>query len=104
MVDEASHDPSAIIISEVPNENHWFTGVLGDAFMVSFYEDHTGIGFPSLPLSFTISVVNPASFGGRGNIVILQLSIPFRVGRITVTQQPGIWVLNTTNIRRFGFS
>lgn len=28
MVDEVNNDPEAAIISEVPNENHWFTGVI----------------------------------------------------------------------------
>lgn len=46
--------------------------------MVSFYQNTSEKGIPDLPNTFTVSTVNPASFGGRGNLVILQLTIPFR--------------------------
>lgn len=45
--------------------------------MVNFYSSHD-TSLPELPSTFTLSTINPASFGGRGNLVILQLSIPFR--------------------------
>eukprot|EP01133_Synstelium_polycarpum_P008939 gene8939-10482_t len=110
MVAEQSDNPAAVIISEVPNEGHWFDGILGDNYMQAYYDSivSSGLQLPPLPKSITITTNNPSSSGTRANIQILQLSIPFRVGRIHIQQvqeSSGLtWVLTTQNIRRFALS
>jgi hypothetical protein len=64
-----------------------------------------GHPLPSLPDAFTISTLNPASTGSKGGIKILQLEVPYRLATIRVHRvgDGTKWVLNTTNVRRFGF-
>ncbi|KAG0012671.1 hypothetical protein BGZ80_011595 [Entomortierella chlamydospora] len=126
---ENAHNLSAVSLSEIPDREHWFTGILHDDIMQNFLKQHllddvsSGIeGFlkshsevapvahPPFPRVFEISVINPAGMESRGGIQVEQLSIPFRKGSVKVEivedRLNGIsttWVINTTNIRRFRF-
>ncbi|EFA77664.1 hypothetical protein PPL_12272 [Heterostelium album PN500] len=111
MTAEANGNASSVIISEVPNEGHWFDGILGDSYMQQFYQSiiSGGLSHPPIPKTFTVTTNNPASSGQRANIEILQLTTPFRVGRIQITQVPQpngdlYWVISTQNVRRFGIA
>ncbi|GAM18267.1 hypothetical protein SAMD00019534_014420 [Acytostelium subglobosum LB1] len=112
MTAEANGNASSIIISEVPNEGHWFDGILGDNYMQQFYNSIIGgasLTHPPIPKTITITSNNPSSSGQRANLVIMQLTTPFRVGRIQLTQVPQssggmLWIVATQNVRRFGLS
>ncbi|KAJ3120897.1 hypothetical protein HK098_004132 [Nowakowskiella sp. JEL0407] len=131
LVNEWARDPNIAIVSEIPTQGHWFDGVMSDDIMQSFLDKYLvrkvlegegrelkmeggekgelkvgefqKISVPVLPHSFTLSTLNPASTGTKGGIRILQLEVPFRLGQIQVHQHGTMWILNTTNIRRFGF-
>lgn len=62
-----------------------------------------GLILPEFPKTFEITFLNPASSGPKGGIRILQLEIPYRLGTIRVTRNNNMWILSTTNVRRFGF-
>ncbi|KAF9396453.1 hypothetical protein BGX21_009527, partial [Mortierella sp. AD011] len=126
---ENAHNLSAISLSEIPDREHWFTGILHDDIMQNFLKQHllddvssgieefskshskvAPVAHPPFPRVFEISVINPAGMESRGGIQIEQLSIPFRKGSIKVEiledRTDGIsttWVIHTTNIRRFRF-
>ncbi|KAK5581995.1 hypothetical protein RB653_003576 [Dictyostelium firmibasis] len=107
MVAEQSQDENAVIVSEVPNENHYFPGILTDSYMQAYYDSLTSI--PPIPKTITISTLNPSGTGPRANILILQLTIPFRLAKIKLTQvydSTGelIWYLDTQNVKRFAIT
>ncbi|KAJ3314345.1 hypothetical protein HDU76_002435, partial [Blyttiomyces sp. JEL0837] len=57
-----------------------------------------------VPDAFTISTLNPGSTGSKGGIKILQLEVPLATIRVHRLNENGTqWILNTTNVRRFGF-
>ncbi|KAH7044264.1 hypothetical protein BKA57DRAFT_469111 [Linnemannia elongata] len=126
---ENAHNTSAIRLSEVPGQGHWFTGVLQDAVMTIFLqtylhdtivtladENQTGeevetVVRPPFPDTCVITVVNPAGMGSRCGIQVEQLRIPYRKGTIKLEIVKGdqegelpTWKMATTNIRRFAFS
>ncbi|KAK5668312.1 hypothetical protein QVD99_005343 [Batrachochytrium dendrobatidis] len=110
MVNEWNRDATSASVSEVPNKGHWFDGILNDDTVQDFLdlhllpENNPTLELPSLPQGFTIQTLNPASTGSKGGIRILQLEVPFRLATIRVHRYENIWVLNTTNVRRFGFT
>ncbi|KAG0272147.1 hypothetical protein BGZ95_012110 [Linnemannia exigua] len=124
---ENAHNTTAIWLSEVPGQGHWFTGVLQDAAMLSFLnthlydniitlpptkdEDIKAVVLPPFPSSCVITVINPAGMGSKCGIQVEQLRIPFRKGTIKLEIVKGhdggelpTWVLATTNIRRLSFA
>ncbi|KAI8833518.1 hypothetical protein BJ741DRAFT_551218 [Chytriomyces cf. hyalinus JEL632] len=109
LVNEWNRNPNSIHLSEVSAQGHWFTGIMNDDILQSFLDEHLdplnnpGWQHPPLPEAFTISTLNPGSTGSKGGIRILQLEVPFRLATIRVHRVEQHWVLNTTNVRRFGF-
>ncbi|KAF8948106.1 hypothetical protein BGZ47_006514 [Haplosporangium gracile] len=126
---ENAHNTSAIRLSEVPGQGHWFTGVLQDAVMTVFLQTHlhdtlvtlanesqTGeevktVVRPLFPDTCVITVINPAGMGSKCGIQVEQLHIPYRKGTIKLEVMKGdhggklpTWIMVTTNIRRFTFS
>ncbi|KAJ3100428.1 hypothetical protein HDU97_002215 [Phlyctochytrium planicorne] len=123
LVNEWNRNPTSVGISEVPGQGHWFEGVVSDDTLQKFLEDHIditknpGLPHPPLPEAFTISTLNPASTGSKGSIKILQLEVPYRfvpksirilttlsLATIRVHRNGNHWMLNTTNVRRFGWA
>ncbi|KAH6585596.1 hypothetical protein BASA50_001204 [Batrachochytrium salamandrivorans] len=110
MVNEWSRNSTAALVSEIPDKGHWFDGILNDATVQDFLDHHLSpalnpmLDLPPLPEGFTIQTLNPASTGSKGGIRILQLDVPFRLATIRVHRYGNTWVLNTTNVRRFGFT
>ncbi|EGC40170.1 hypothetical protein DICPUDRAFT_74341 [Dictyostelium purpureum] len=110
MVAEQSQNENAVIISEVPNENHWFDGILNDQYMLNYYNQISNTyrySHPSIPKVITITTHNPASSGSRANIQILQTLNPSRSAKIQIVQTTNsngqlVWVVSTQNVRRFG--
>lgn len=98
---------SVVALSEVPEEGHWFDGVVDDNALQPFIARHLAAAVkPKLPKSFSMVTMNPASSGSRGGLAILQLVVPFQLGRITVDRdspQPGTWTVITENVRRLRF-
>ncbi|KAJ3196267.1 hypothetical protein HK101_009532 [Irineochytrium annulatum] len=109
LVNEWNRNPVSVNISEVPGQGHWFEGVVGDDILQEFLDRHLdpnlnpGLPHPKIPEAFTLSTLNPASTGSKGGIRILQLEVPYRLATIRVHQIGTHWILNTTNVRRFGF-
>ncbi|KAG0373548.1 hypothetical protein BGX24_011557 [Mortierella sp. AD032] len=124
---ENAHNTTAIWLSEVPGQGHWFTGVLQDVVMLSFLnthlydniitlpptrgEDVKAVNLPPFPDSCVITVINPAGMGSKCGIQVEQLRIPFRKGTIKLEIEKGhdggelpTWILVTTNIRRLSFA
>ncbi|KAG9062426.1 hypothetical protein KI688_005341 [Linnemannia hyalina] len=126
---ENAHNTSAIRLSEVPGQGHWFTGVLQDAVMTIFLQTHLHdtivtladenptreevktVVRPSFPDTCVITVVNPAGMGSKCGIQVEQLRIPYRKGTMKleiVKRDHGgelpTWIIATINIRRFAFS
>ncbi|KAK3839610.1 MAG: hypothetical protein J3R72DRAFT_492567 [Linnemannia gamsii] len=124
---ENAHNTTAIWLSEVPGQGHWFTGVLQDTVMLSFLnthlydniitlpptkdEDVKAVNLPPFPDSCVITVINPAGMGSKCGIQVEQLRIPFRKGTIKLEIEKGhdggelpTWTLVTTNIRRLSFA
>eukprot|EP01133_Synstelium_polycarpum_P013893 gene13893-16389_t len=104
LYDELSRNATAGLLSMVPGEGHWFNGVVDDAIMQSFFNQHVQSAIPTLPSTFIVTTLNPASSGSRGGIQILQLTQPYRVAKIRVTgSTTSTWTLRTQNVRRIGF-
>ncbi|KAI9138058.1 hypothetical protein BKA69DRAFT_1127679 [Paraphysoderma sedebokerense] len=105
MVNEWHGNPAYTGISEVPGGGHWFDGVVDDSALEPFFNRYLTPQKtrPQLPQQFIISTMNPANFGSKGGIQILQLVVPYTVGRIKVTQRGSEWELKTRNIKRFEF-
>ncbi|KAJ3076034.1 hypothetical protein HDU98_005983 [Podochytrium sp. JEL0797] len=109
LVNEWNRDPNSVNLSEVHGQGHWFTGIMNDDVLGTFLDQHLdpaknpGLSRPRLPKAFTISTLNPGSTGSKGGIKILQLEVPFRLAQIRVHREGNHWILNTINVRRFGF-
>ncbi|KAI8846893.1 hypothetical protein BC829DRAFT_418861 [Chytridium lagenaria] len=109
LVNEWNRNPVSVNISEVPGQGHWFEGVVNDDTLQEFLDKHVdpernpGLPHPPLPDAFTLSTLNPASSGSKGSIRILQLEVPYRLASIRVHRDGNRWILNTTNVRRFGW-
>ncbi|KAF9150478.1 hypothetical protein BG015_007724 [Linnemannia schmuckeri] len=126
---ENAHNTSAIRLSEVPGQGHWFKGVLQDAVMIVFLQTHLHdtlvtlanksqsveevkiVVRPPFPDTCVITVINPAGMGSKCGIQVEQLRIPYRKGTIKLEVVKGdqvgelpTWIMVTTNIRRFAFS
>jgi len=107
VLDQLSKNTEEVEVAEVPNEGHWWGGVVDDSVMQSFFDRHLNNQLPPLPESFIVTTLNPSTSEGRGGISILQLETPYRVSRIKVETNPDtgsqFWSLTTENVRRFGF-
>ncbi|KAJ1566197.1 hypothetical protein HK405_010803, partial [Cladochytrium tenue] len=109
LASEWNRDQNSVTLSEVPGQGHWFSGVVDDDEVQEFLNTYLdpkrnpGLPHPPLPDAFTVSTINPASTESKGGIRILQLEVPYRLGRIRVHRNGGHWMLNTTNVRRFAF-
>lgn len=110
LLNEWERNPDSYRVSEAVGQGHWFDGVLSDQVVQEFIDaqvdpvKNPDLKLPPLPAAFTIQTLNPSSTGSRGGIRILQLEVPFRLGTIRVHRQGSMWILNTTNVRRFGFT
>jgi len=86
LVDSFSGDASAVTVVEIPRTQHWFGQDNPD--MVTFFSTHLPSDgswqLPPLPHSFEWTVVNPATFGTKGNLKLLQLGDASRPGKFFV--------------------
>lgn len=87
----------------------WFPGIFGGEQVQTFLNAALmpkSPLYPDLPVSFTLSLVHPFTFGSRGGIKPIQLSQPYKLAKIQVTRSTDNmqWTLKTRNIRRFGFA
>ncbi|RUS26818.1 hypothetical protein BC938DRAFT_484077 [Jimgerdemannia flammicorona] len=98
-------------LSEVPDMGHYWNGCLSDDVVTAFLDrfilpdaDQRTQEDDRFPHEFTITVANPAGTGSKGGVLIEQLGMPYRLGKVKVTiSDNGVWILKTTNIRRFRF-
>ncbi|RUP44619.1 hypothetical protein BC936DRAFT_149213, partial [Jimgerdemannia flammicorona] len=96
---------------ETPGKAHWWEDVLSDDVITRFLDrfvDPSAIRREqedeAFSLEFTLTVANPAGTGSKGGVMVEQLRVPYRLGKIRVViTDNGIWTLKTTNIRRFKF-
>ncbi|KAJ1547299.1 hypothetical protein HK096_003514, partial [Nowakowskiella sp. JEL0078] len=93
LVNEWARDPSIAKISEIPTQGHWFDGVMNDDVMQQFLDGH-----------LIRDDIRKRKLEG-GLIDKEKITIPNlpKLGQIKVHQMGDKWVLNTTNVRRFGF-
>ncbi|KAJ3121874.1 hypothetical protein HK100_012200 [Physocladia obscura] len=109
LVNEWNRNPNSVDLSEVHGQGHWFSGIMNDDDLNDFLssnldpERNPGLLLPPLPEAFTISTLNPGSTGSKGGLKILQLEVPFRLAHIRIHREGNHWILNTSNVRRFGF-
>lgn len=129
MLTELGHAENMTEISEIAGGGHWFDGIgrsslrdhgrlerndtlplVNDDIMQSFFDRHLSPESPrrpSLPSTFVLTTMNPATFQGKGGIRILQLDVPFRIATIavkrTVDDARERWTIRTSNVQRFGF-
>ncbi|KAI9000181.1 hypothetical protein BC832DRAFT_562686 [Gaertneriomyces semiglobifer] len=104
LVNEWNRNAESSSLSEIPAQGHWFTGIMTDDVTQAFLDQYLSVDeMPPLPDAFTVTTLNPASIGTKGGIRILQLDVPFRLATIRVHRTADQWVLNTSNVRRFGF-
>ncbi|KAJ9604566.1 hypothetical protein H2200_010679 [Cladophialophora chaetospira] len=95
--------------SEIPNQGHWFEGVMTTIPLMSFYTGLLNISHHSIiaPESFTVVVPNSHGMGSKYSFVVDQLSTPDRMGRVLITideqSSSSRWHLRTENIHRFHF-
>lgn len=77
-------------------------GVVNDAAIRTVYASMLH-QTPLQPTAFSVLSSNPAAFGSKGGIRILQLLRPFHIGRVdvVVVQRGGHAVLSTINVSRF---
>ena len=90
---------------ELPNEGHWFQGVMTTPPLKRFYEEQleeNQLSESRLPLKFTILCPNSYDMGCRGGICVDQLVTPDMLGRLEVIRQDEQnWSIKTSNIHRF---
>jgi hypothetical protein len=97
---------TATVVSEIPGESHWWGGVVDDAPMQAFFNQHVNTTTHPLPKSFTASFFSPADFESRGAIQPIQLSQYGRAAYIHVERSGGSsdeWTLTTMNVKKFRF-
>lgn len=102
---QISGNASQSLVSEIPGVGHWWDTIMNDQdtrkFMTPYLNPNSTVK-PPLPTTFTVTCMNPRGFGGKGGVVPLQLTIPFRIGKIRVFRSSSSeWWLRTSNIRRF---
>eukprot|EP00463_Aulacantha_scolymantha_P001441 TRINITY_DN2046_c0_g1_i1.p1 TRINITY_DN2046_c0_g1~~TRINITY_DN2046_c0_g1_i1.p1 ORF type:complete len:187 (+),score=23.51 TRINITY_DN2046_c0_g1_i1:1009-1569(+) len=102
-------NPPRVKLSEIQGKEHWFWdtrktndgGVVNDAKMRKFLRNCIQKPHPTLPPKFSLTTHNPSSFYSRGGLRILQLTIPYRLGKIEVIRSENKWLITTQNIKRF---
>ncbi|CAN8066337.1 unnamed protein product [Agarophyton chilense] len=68
---------SHVSLDEVPNEGHWFDGVVDDDALQPFLAKHLAAEYkPRLPSAFSVVTINPGTSGSRGGLRIRQLLTP----------------------------
>ncbi|KAL4788411.1 hypothetical protein BJX76DRAFT_315562 [Aspergillus varians] len=91
---------------ELPNEGHWFDGVMTTAPLLKFYEDSLRSVTNRIPSAYTIHVPPSGDMASKGGICVDQLQSPDMFGRLHVKTDPQqrVWYLQTQNIHRFHLS
>lgn len=84
---------------EVPNKNHWYDDIMRD-YGTQVFLEMAAKATRTQMYNFTLTVVNPGEHGGKNGIVVDQMGVPFRVGKIDVYVMGKKVVLQTSNIRR----
>ncbi|CAG8478874.1 3104_t:CDS:10 [Ambispora leptoticha] len=125
LVNEHSHNNSAIKLLEDLGKGHWFDDALSDAKIQPFFDKHLyqkneneggtnetefyrqfSKGLFSQKKEFTLTLINPAGCGTKGGVKIEQLETPYRLARFTMfLDKPSdpnkLFDFRTTNISRF---
>lgn len=90
---------------ELPNQGHWFEGVMATNALQAFYHRYLPkIADAKLP-PITFSAVFPSTddMGSRLGIVVDQVESPNEFGRVGVSCSGKTWRLSTTNVHRLHF-
>eukprot|EP00051_Salpingoeca_urceolata_P014544 m.185404 g.185404 ORF g.185404 m.185404 type:complete len:998 (+) comp18116_c0_seq7:2010-5003(+) len=98
---------------EIKGKEHWWWdthetndgGAVFDNDVREFLTSHDQM--PPCPTSFTLTVHNPASFGGRGGITIAQAIVPHALPatvHVNLDTETGLAVLNTSNAKILRFT
>ncbi|KAI0558415.1 hypothetical protein FGB62_212g03 [Gracilaria domingensis] len=96
---------SFVRLDEVPNEGHWFDGVVDDDALQPFLTRHLAAQHkPRLPVAFSVMTMNPGTSGSRGGLRIRQLLTPTQSGRLKVLRDGNKWHVEPENVRRFSYA
>jgi pimeloyl-ACP methyl ester carboxylesterase len=110
IVNEVNQDAEFVTVSEVRGEGHWWDQVVDDDTLSAYFDRYLyhqqnaslPAPRPPLPLTFSLTAINPANMHTRGGVRIQQQVHTQRLSSITVTRQPDQhWVLRTHNVQRF---
>lgn len=134
LVDSTSQDKSAVRLVELEDTSHWFTQ--NEEHLVEYLTERVvpasgtseAMPLPPLPEVFEFVVPNPAVWGTKGGLRVLQLEDAAKPGKVVVRRcmaasegdcavaaalagvGPGrgeasagdlVWLVETTNVRRF---
>lgn len=87
--------------NEVPDQNHWWDGVLTTPELISFYYNQTRSmeELPRKEEEFNIVVGDPGDMGSKGGIKVTQLEDPGQYGRVHVQGR----TVKTSNVQSLKF-
>ncbi|KAJ4340596.1 hypothetical protein N0V95_007444 [Ascochyta clinopodiicola] len=88
--------------NEVPDQNHWWDGIMTTPELVEFYHNQTR-SQEELPRDmdeFSIVVGDPGDMGSKGGVKVTQLEDPGQYGRVYVQGR----VVKTSNVLSIEFS
>ncbi|TFK25060.1 hypothetical protein FA15DRAFT_687246 [Coprinopsis marcescibilis] len=71
-------------LKEDPGKGHWYSSVLNNEEVVDFLDKNKDDD-SSIPDAFTLTVSSPQETGSLYRFVILKLTVPGRLGKLTVT-------------------
>ncbi|KAL4949940.1 hypothetical protein BDW69DRAFT_173260 [Aspergillus filifer] len=90
---------------ELPDEGHWFDGVMTTDILLKFYEDSVRLRKKQLPSTFEMYIPSSGDMASRGGIYVDQLQSPDILGRLRVeVDSQGVWHTRTHNIHRLHLS
>ncbi|KAL7415318.1 hypothetical protein BDY24DRAFT_382543 [Mrakia frigida] len=113
LVDRWTGNVSSVVLQEIPEQSHWFDGILSSPEARSFLNKQLVLTGPPkdayLKEGFTLTCANVDENGSKGGWKILELDQPGRLARLQVSplrdnDDLSTLRLKTTNTRRISFA
>ncbi|KAL4959894.1 uncharacterized protein BDV14DRAFT_193424 [Aspergillus stella-maris] len=90
---------------ELPDEGHWFDGVMTTSILLKFYKNSVRSRKKQTPSKFEMYIPSSGDMASRGGIYVDQLQSPDIFGRLRVeVDSQGVWHTRTHNIHRLHLS
>ncbi|KAI9699360.1 MAG: hypothetical protein M1836_002971 [Candelina mexicana] len=89
--------------NELPNQGHWFEGVMTTPALREFYRHAlaTSPNRSQLCKEFALVVANAGNIGPKCGLEVDQLESPDQYGRVEVKTNGTVWSIKTSNIHSF---